>query len=86
MRASGKFFFDNQEKKKKKKKREEKKEKKKKGATIARWQCNALQEFLTPKKKEKTMIISVSEIEKEAEEEFCEDWGDLWRIKSEEGS
>ena len=62
MRAFVNFFFT----------KKKKKEKKKKGAAIAQWQCNALQEFLTQKKK-KTMIISMSETEKEAEEEFCED-------------
>ena len=59
MRASMKFFLT-----KKKKKKE-----KKKGVAIAQWQCNAPQEFLTQKKKI-TMIVSVSETEKEVEEEF----------------
>ena len=57
MNASAKNFFD-------------KKKKKKKGAATARWRCNALQVFLT---KKTTMIVSVSETKKEAEEEFCEE-------------
>ena len=55
------FFFTKKKKKKKKKK----------WAATALWQCNALQEFLTPKKK-KTWLFSVSEIEKEVEEEFLQ--------------
>ena len=52
MSASAKFFLT-----------KEKKEKKKKWVATARWQHNALQEFLTQKKK--PMIVSVSETEKE---------------------
>ena len=49
---------------------DKKKKKKKKGAATTSWRHNALQDFLT---KKTTMIVSMSETEKEADEAFCEE-------------